>query len=391
MAQTFLQPKFVGTTNKLLQFDNAGVLQAVDVTISGILPQIVVMTETGSQVTCNKDGVTLTATEQSGKWVFNVPTKGSWTCSVLTPGGEAASDIVNVLETKQYKINIEITPTSTIDPVLDNNDWTTIQAVAQASEGSTYWSIGDTKSITFLDNIVTAWGYSSISQFNLVNQLISAIIIGFDHNSALEGTGITFQLGRISSQDVCIYNGHEQDVSAVYMGFSRGIIANRSIGGENCWENSSLRNALGQDLSSSSQKLLGSIPAEIRLVIKPVIKYSDNGLTSGSGSQSDITSTIDVLFIPSVYEVTGSLSGISCNPYESSYQEQYEYFFQGGPKRKYGFYTTVDSVDSAGNVFCWWTRSKNRSQSYQWYAINTAAVSKGCSTNHAVAPCFVVG
>ena len=390
MAQTFLQPKFVGTTNKLLQFNSAGVLQAVDVTISGILPQIVVMTETGSQVTCNKDGVTLTATEQSGRWVFNVPTKGSWTCSVLTSGGESASDIVNVLDTKQYKVNIEITPASTIDPILDNNDWITIQAVAQASEGSTYWSVGDTKSITFLDNVISSWSFS-LHDFNLSGKTVDAIIIGFDHNSTIEGTGITFQLGRISSQDVCIYDGREQDIEVGGFNQFKGINVARKIGNLNCWVNSDLRDALGQDLSYSAQKLLGSIPADVRLVIKPIIKYSDNGLTSGSGSQSDITSTIDILFIPSIYEVTGSLSGLNCNPYEASYQTQYQYYSQGAPKRKYGFYTTVDALDSNNTIFCWWTRSRNRSQSYQWYAVNTGAISKAGNTNHAIAPCFVVG
>ena len=37
---------------------------------------------------------------------------------------------------------------SGVDPVLNNNDWATIRAVSDASQGANYWSVGDTKTIT---------------------------------------------------------------------------------------------------------------------------------------------------------------------------------------------------------------------------------------------------
>jgi len=390
MAQTFLQPKFVGTTNKLLQFDNAGVLQAVDVTISGILPQIVVMTETGSQVTCNKDGVTLTATEQSGKWVFNVPTKGSWTCSVLTPGGEAASDIVNVLETKQYKVTIEITPASTVDPILDNNDWTTIQAIAQASEGSTYWSVGDTKEITLLSFLIPFWDY------NPGTMTLSAVIIGFDHNSTLEGTGITFQLGRYNDTDVSLGK------TGSFADQDRGVRAiDNSFSASNSWVYSYLRHYCGSSLQDGTS-FINCLPLDLRAVLKPIIKYTDNtGYQNGSaGSASDVTSTIDLIFVPALFEITGSVM-LNMNPYEANYQQQYAYYNGINTFNRavviHNSQTGTTYIDSTPpsstgySYWYWWTRTCNKSSSTAFYAMGAAPYSFNGRNGAFIAPCFVVG
>lgn len=69
------------------------------------LPQIVVTAPTGSTVTCVKDGVTLTATEASGTWTFDVPDYGTWTVNAVR-GGKSASDTVGVTEVKQYNVSL---------------------------------------------------------------------------------------------------------------------------------------------------------------------------------------------------------------------------------------------------------------------------------------------
>lgn len=102
MAQTFLQPKFIGTKDKVLKFNNNLQLEAVYAEISGIQPQIVVYADTGSTVTCSKDGLVLTGVEDNGKWVFNIPSTGIWTCTGTNPLSVTRSENVNVTVIKQY-------------------------------------------------------------------------------------------------------------------------------------------------------------------------------------------------------------------------------------------------------------------------------------------------
>ena len=81
----------------------------VDDILNRVLPsRIIVTAPTGSTVTCVKDGVTLTATEVSGTWTFDVPDYGTWTVNAVK-GGKSASDTVGVTEVKQYNVSLAYT------------------------------------------------------------------------------------------------------------------------------------------------------------------------------------------------------------------------------------------------------------------------------------------
>ena len=41
---------------------------------------------------------------------------------------------------------------SSVSPILDENDWTTIREVSDAGQGENYWSIGDRKEVTLNAN-----------------------------------------------------------------------------------------------------------------------------------------------------------------------------------------------------------------------------------------------
>lgn len=75
---------------------------------SGLLPRIVVTAPTGSTVTCTKGARTLTATEVSGTWTFDIPDYGTWVINA-SKGSESASESVDVTEVKQYSISIAYT------------------------------------------------------------------------------------------------------------------------------------------------------------------------------------------------------------------------------------------------------------------------------------------
>ena len=85
--------------------NSANLASAIESIRVGFFPRIVVTAPTGSTVTCVKDGVTLTATEVSGTWTFDVPDYGTWTVNAAK-GDNSASDTVGVTEVKQYNVSL---------------------------------------------------------------------------------------------------------------------------------------------------------------------------------------------------------------------------------------------------------------------------------------------
>ena len=71
-----------------------------------------------------------------------------------------------------------------IPTVLNNATWAQIKEVAEKSQGSSYWSVGDTKQITINGKVSDGLTLSNYSTY--------VYIIGFNHNSSVEGTGIAF-------------------------------------------------------------------------------------------------------------------------------------------------------------------------------------------------------
>ena len=144
----------------------------------GLSPRIVVTATTGSTVTCTKGGTTLTATEVGGKWTFNLNDFGTWTVNA-TLGGKSATKDVDVVWAQLYEVTLLF-----VDATLNNNDWETIKQVADASAGESYWAVGDTKQITMNGKVSDG--------LTLCNYSTYVYIIGFNHNSSVEGTGIAF-------------------------------------------------------------------------------------------------------------------------------------------------------------------------------------------------------
>ena len=230
-----------------------------------------------------------------------------------------------------------------IDAVLDNNDWDAIESVDD--EGANYWSVGDVKMITLNG---TACG----STFS--NTQLGLFILGFNHNSATEGNGITFgtfKTALTDGIDVAIYTGSQMNSS------------NTNAGG---WKNSAMRNThLGATDTPNgdatpattsnpvSGSLMAVLPADLRAVLKPMTTYSDN-VGGGSGSvEANVTATVDYMRLLSEYEVHGAHT--YSNTYESAdgHQAQYAYYSAGNSKQK-------KRSNSTGSNAWWWNRSVHR-------------------------------
>lgn len=105
-------------------------------------------------------------------------------------------------------------------------------------------------------------------------------------------------------------------------------------------------NICGTSKSTTSGRIMGAIPAELRNALKSVTKYTNNN--GSSSASSAVTATTDYFFLLSEYEVFGNIE--YSNTYEANYQQQYAYYSAGNSKAKY-------QHNSTGSEAIWWLRS----------------------------------
>lgn len=258
------------------------------------------------------------------------------------------------------------------DAVLNNNSWAVISATSASGQASSYWSVGDRKQIK-LNGHAGDIGYSNVSLY--------VYILGFDHNSSIEGTGISFggfKTALTGGKDVCLvgdfYNSAISSGSKTFnlnhWGSSSYSPYNANYGG---WKGCDMRydilgstdtapsgygailttSRVGYDASSTtatnpvSDTLMAALPSDLRAVMKPITKYTDNTGNS-SNVQANVTSSIDYLPLLSEYEVQGARK--YANQYEQNSQRQYAYYANGNSKIKY-------RQDATSSAAYWWLRS----------------------------------
>ena len=305
---------------------------------------ITVTVDSGASVALKKDGTTVQTKTSTGTAVFTVTETGTYTI-VATKSGQSVSGTVNVVSsTTTYALTL-----SFVSSTLNNNEWSVIKSVSDAGQGASYWSIGDRKAIT-LSGTVGALTLSNVTTY--------VFIIGFNHNSGVEGTNrIHFQLGKTAlsgGTDVALCDSYYNNTGG---GF-RMNTGNSNSGG---WESSNMRTAIcGTSLSSYSGTIIAVIPAALRAVLKSVTKYTNN--TGNSSAASAVTATTDYFFLLSEYEVFGSTTYANSN--EASKQAQYSYYSAGNSKVKYNHSATSTAV-------YWWLRSPYASNSTLFVGVYT--------------------
>ena len=347
-----------GTSDSLVYPD--GFVTAIQAIQTGTELQIIVSVASGAAVTATKGSLSVSGTSVDGTCTLTVPEEGEWTVSATLDGKMSDSNIVNVVSSYDTSL--------VFIPALNDNSWETIRRISDAGTGANYWSIGDRKEVTL---------NGTVGKLSLSNYTTYAFIIGFNHNASVEGSNhIHFQIGKTAlsgGTDVCLVSGYYNN-SDFYMNSSK-----TNSGG---WNNSYMRKTiLGTSLSSYSGTFIGVIPAELRAVLKPVTKYTDN--TGNSSSESAVTATTDYAFLLSEYEVSGSISYANAN--EKSKQEQYAYYSAGNSKFKYSYSETSNAVG-------WWFRSPHASSNSNFvnvYAKGTVGNTKA-SSSLGVAPGFCV-
>ena len=310
------------------------VVDSYAVTLTFFSATITVTAPSGAVVTLKKGGSTVDSKTSTGTVVFTVYETGEYTVEA-TQGGQSTSGTVNVVSsTTSYAITL-----SFVSDTLNENSWDTISEVSDAGQGANYWAIGDRKQVTLNGTI----GSLSLSNFSTY-----AFIIGFNHNSGREGSGrIHFQLAKTAlsgGTDICF-----TDSSYNSTGSSAAFRMNTSRTNSGGWNSSYMRNNIcGTSKTSTSGRIMGAIPADLRNALKSVTKYTDNTANGGGSVSGYVTATTDFFFLLSEYEVFGNIT--YGNTYEANYQQQYAYYSAGNSKVKYQHNSTGSAAD-------WWLRS----------------------------------
>ena len=273
-----------------------------------------------------------------------------------------------------------------VSSVLNENDWSVIKSVADASQGANYWAVGDRKAVTVNGTVGT----------QAINGTYYVYILGFNHNSSREGTGITFGTFKTAlsgGTDICLVDSHYNDYSTGgQKWFNMNHSSNTNSGG---WKGCDLRyDVLGSTNSNNndagtttatspvSGTLMAALPSDLRAVMKPMTIYTDN-TGGGSNTASYVTASVDYLPLLAEFEIFGTRS--YANSAEQNYQQQYQYYKNGNSKVKYRHSSTSSTA-------LWWERSPYYYASYTFCFVNTNgdANANTARYSYGLAPAFRV-
>lgn len=273
-----------------------------------------------------------------------------------------------------------------VSSVLNENDWSVIKSVADASQGANYWAVGDRKAVTVNGTVGT----------QAINGTYYVYILGFDHNSSREGTGITFGTFKTAlsgGTDICLVDSHYNDYSTGgQKWFNMNHSSNTNSGG---WKGCDLRyDVLGSTNSNNndagtttatspvSGTLMAALPSDLRAVMKPMTIYTDN-TGGGSNTASYVTASVDYLPLLAEFEIFGTRS--YANSAEQNYQQQYQYYKNGNSKVKYRHSSTSSTA-------YWWERSPYYYYSGAFCSVGTNGAASTSNARYSIglAPAFRV-
>lgn len=268
--------------------------------------------------------------------------------------------------------------------MLDAHTWAEISAISEAGTAESYFSVGDTKAVHL---------EGTVGDLTL-NTTYYVFILGFNHNEDLEGTGIhfgTFKTAEIGGTDICLWSFMmTSNGSKAYGGWAGSDLRYETLGSTDrapSGYGSSIKSSrVGYNATEAcatnpvANTLMAALPADLRAVMKPMTKYTDN---TGSGSdEAAVTVSIDYLPLLSEFEVSGvRMFG---NPYEKNWQKQYEYYAAISIKER-AKYKHTDNTEAN-----WWTRSVDDEDFYAVIYTNGGTNSLQCYSSLGVSPIFKV-
>lgn len=340
--------------------------------------------KTSIQITTNKKSDTITITRE-GTGAISASSNDTQVATtsvsgnVVTVTGVKSGNCVitinvaadtNHTAPESQTVNVHV---RLISNTLNENTWADIKSVSDAGTGATYWNVGDYKNIRI----------NGAVQGMSLNGTMRAFILGFNHNSGKEGSNrIHFQIGKTTSgTDIAFCDSNYSNT-----GSSQGFRMNLSNTNSGGWNGSYGRNTLlgnsGTPTEPPENSFMAALSLDLRAVMKPVTKYTDN-TGGGSNSSGAVTATTDYLFFLAEFEVQGAR--YYANQYEQNYQAQYDYYKAGNSKVKYRH-------DATGTAVYHWCRSARYGTSNPFCSVSTDGSADISSANYSrgLAPGFCV-
>lgn len=279
---------------------------------------------------------------------------------------------------------------------LEDCTWEQISAISAANKGEEYFSIGDTKSVHISGTVGTL----------AVDTTLYVYIIGFNHNSELEGNGITFGTFKTADgKDVALcdsnYGGYSVDGTKYfnmnhwshynYGGWAASDLRYDVLGSTNVapsdYGSAKTTSVVGYDATELcatnpvANSLMAALPSDLRAVMKPITVYTNN--TGNSGNiEENVTATVDYLPFLAEYEIFGVRT--YANRYEQNKQAQYEYFANNS--------TVKHNHSSTASSVAWWDRSPDYNSSAGFCFVTRDGGTNGVNAgiSHGLAPIFKV-
>lgn len=289
------------------------------------------------------------------------------------------------------------------------DSWEVISQRSDAGTAQNYYSVGDCKPIVLNGTMGTL----------ALNTTLYVYILGFNHNSNFETLNVIVSGAKGPDPIVPAYtysitfgcfktaatNGVDIALCDSMLDSSMSHKGKYNYGG---WKGSDMRydilgstdvqpsgygstpttSKVGYDASSTcatnpvANTLMSCLPSDLRAVMKPVKKYTDNK-GNKSNTSTNVTSSIDYLPLLSEFEIQGVRK--YANQYEQNKQAQYAYYIAGNSKIKYNH-------SSASFAVKWWARSPCYDYSSDFCCVSTYGfVDHGLARQPCgVAPCFLV-
>ena len=292
---------------------------------------------------------------------------------------EAGANLVSF----PYTPTADITLYAKVSPkTLEESTWAEIaQVSANKSWDAMGWQVGDSKTITLNGTVGT---------LALNNYQCKVYIIGFDHNADKEGQGISFGLLEgIDGKQLCLVDQYYGTKTSEVMAFSMNT-TNTNAGG---WKASKMRKTIlgSTDVENgdatpntitnpAANTLMAALPADLRAVLKPITKYTDN--VGNSEEASAISPSIDYLPLMTPFEGVGASPGVNLN--EIDYQTRYEFYNNMRKNIRY-----KHDADAAA---AYWFRSPSKINTTAFCAVRVDGQGMDGSATNSVglAPVFLV-
>ena len=356
---------------------------------------VAVYTSADAEVTCSKDGVSFTVTAGStGVVDFTIRDPGTWTITA-TKDDKTLTDTITIDTEQLYEIYLPLDLLT-----LNSNTWAKISEISAEGKAANYWAVGDCKAVHLSGTMGT----------QALDETLYVYILGFDHNSDVEGKGVQFGGFKTSAGssgiNVCLidanYSSYKTDGTKTFNmnhwgnynhgGWGRcdmryDILGSTDVAPQT-YGTSAAAGEIGYDATTTcatnpvENTLMSCLPADLRAVMKPIVKYTDN-VGGGTDTAENVTALIDYLPLLAEFEIFGTRS--YANSTEQTYQQQYAYFKAGNTKKKYRHSAT-------GSTARWWERSPYYNGTFYFCIVYTGggAYINTAHYSYGVAPAFLI-